>query len=63
MNYRRAFVQNSYLHLIIVSYERNNIFIDNIGLLRQAFKNAKQFFRFAIIAIYVLPDPILFIKI
>ncbi len=58
MNYRRAFVQNSYLHLIIVSYERNNIFIDNIGLLRQAFKNAKQFFSFEIIAICVLPDHI-----
>ena len=58
MNYRRAFIQNSYLHLIIVSYNRKNIFIDNIGLLRHAFKNAKQFFSFEIIAICVLPDHI-----
>ena len=58
MNYRRAFIQNSYLHLIIVSYNRKNIFIDNIGLLRHAFKNAKQFFSFEIIAICVLPEHI-----
>lgn len=58
MNYRRAFIQNSYLHLIIVSYNRKNIFIDNIELLRHAFKNAKQFFNFEIIAICVLSDHI-----
>ena len=58
MNYRRAFIQNSFLHLIIVSYERKNIFVDNINLLRLAFKNAKQFFSFKIIAICVLPDHI-----
>ncbi len=58
MNYKRAFIQNSYLHLIIVSYNRKNIFIDNIELLRNAFKNAKQFFSFKIIAICVLPDHI-----
>ena len=58
MNYRRAFIQNCYLHLIIVSYKRKNIFIDNIELLRHAFKNAKQYFSFEIIAICVLPDHI-----
>ena len=58
MNYKRAFIQNSYLHLIIVSYNRKNIFIDNIKLLRHAFKNAKQFFNFEIIAICVLSDHI-----
>ena len=58
MNYRRAFIQNSYLHLIVVSYKRKSIFADNIELLRHAFKNAKQFFDFEIIAICVLPDHI-----
>ena len=58
MNYWRAFIQNSYLHLIVVSYKRKSIFADNIELLRHAFKNAKQFFDFEIIAICVLPDHI-----
>ena len=58
MNYRRVFIPNSYLHLIIVSYNRKNIFINNIELLKHAFKNAKQFFCFEIIAICVLPDHI-----
>ncbi len=58
MNYRRVFISNSYVHLIIVAYGRKNIFITNIELLRQAFKNAKKFFNFKIIAICVLPNHI-----
>ncbi len=58
MNYRRIFIPNSYVHLIIVAYNRQNIFIDNIQLLKDALKNAKQYFNFEIIAICVLPDHI-----
>ena len=58
MNYRRIFISNSYVHIIIVAYNRKSIFIDNIELLRRAFKNAKQFFNFEIVAICVLPDHI-----
>ncbi len=58
MNYRRVFIPNSYLHLIIVSYNRKNIFINNIELLKHALKNAKQFFCFEMVAICVLPDHI-----
>ena len=58
MNYRRVFISNSYVHLIIVAYNRKNIFITNIELLRQAFKNAKKFFNFKIVAICVLPNHI-----
>ncbi len=58
MNYRRVFVQNSYVHIIIVAYKRKNIFINNIELLRLAFKNAKRFFNFEIAAICILPDHI-----
>ena len=46
------------MHLIIVAYNRKNIFITNIELLRQAFKNAKKFFNFKIVAICVLPNHI-----
>ena len=51
MNYKRVFIPNSYVHLIIVSYNRNDIFVENIELLRSSFKNAKQFFDFEIINI------------
>ena len=34
MHYRRAFVPNGYLHIIITSYDRKPIFIENIDILR-----------------------------
>ncbi len=58
MNYKRVFVPNSYVHLIIVAYNRKDIFVENIELLRDSFKNAKQIFDFEIIAICVLPNHI-----
>ena len=58
MNYKRVFVPNSYVHLIVVSYNRKDIFVENIELLRSSFKNVKQFFDFEIIAICVLPNHI-----
>ena len=58
MNYKRVFVPNSYVHLIIVAYNRKDIFVENIELLRDSFKNAKQFFDFEIIAVCVLPNHI-----
>lgn len=58
MNYRRVFIPNSFVHIIILSYQRKNIFINNIDLLRQAFENAKNFFSFKIVSICVLPNHI-----
>ena len=58
MNYKRVFVPNSYVHLIVVAYNRKDIFVENIELLRASFKNAKQHFGFDIIAICVLPNHI-----
>ena len=58
MNYRRAFVPNGYLHIIITSYDRKPIFIENIDILRTAFKNTKEIYEFEIIAICVLPNHI-----
>ena len=46
MNYRRAFVPNGYLHIIITSYDRKPIFIENIDILRTAFKNTKTIYEF-----------------
>ncbi len=58
MNYKRVFIPNSFVHIIIVSYNRKNIFIENIELLRLSFRNAKQFFKFEIVAICILPNHI-----
>lgn len=58
MNYKRVFIQNSYVHAIIVSYNRKNIFVKNIELLKAAFKNSMKYFNYEIIAICVLPDHI-----
>ena len=38
MNYHRVYIPNSFVHIIIASYERKHIFIDNIEILRTAFK-------------------------
>lgn len=58
MNYRRVFVPNGYVHIIITSYNRRSIFIDNIDILRTAFKNVLKLYKFEIIAICVLPEHI-----
>ena len=58
MNYRRIFVPNTYLHIIITSYNRKSLFIDNINILRTAFKNTMRIYKYKIIAICVLPEHI-----
>lgn len=58
MNYRRVFVPNTYLNIIITSYNRKPIFIDNIDILRTALKNTMQVYKYEIIAICVLPEHI-----
>ena len=58
MNYKRVFIQDSYVHLIIVSYKRKDIFIENIELLRKSFSNSIKYFDFEIISICILPNHI-----
>ena len=58
MHYKRLFLQNSYVHIIILSYNRKSIFIDNINLLRKSFSNSKKYFNYDIVAICVLPEHI-----
>ena len=57
-NYRRVFIENGYVHLIIVAYNRQPIFIQNINLLKQAIINSKKYFNYELIAICVLPEHI-----
>lgn len=56
MNYRRVFVPKAYLHIIITSYDKKPVFIDNIDVLRTAFKNTMSLYKYKIIAICVLPE-------
>lgn len=56
MKYKRIFIQNSFIHIVVVTYNRNSILVKNIDLLRESFKNAKQFYDFDIFAVCILPD-------
>ena len=58
MNYRRVYIPNSFVHIIITSYDRKPIFIDNIKILRKAFKKTMQYYKFEIVAVCVLPNNI-----
>ena len=58
MNYKRVFIENGLVHIVLVSYKRKKIFVENISLLRKAFTNAKKFFNFDIVAVCILPDHI-----
>ena len=56
MNYKRIFIENCYVFLTVVTYNRNNILIKNIKLLRNAFKETQKYFDFEIFAISILPN-------
>lgn len=56
--FRRVFQENSMLFITMVTDNRQPLLINNIDLLRQSFKNAKEFFDFDIYSICVLPDHI-----
>ncbi|EKE04691.1 MAG: hypothetical protein ACD_20C00022G0016 [uncultured bacterium] len=57
-NYRRAFVDNHYIFITTVTYKRNPILVENIKLLRESFKKAKEHYCFDIYAAVILPDHI-----
>lgn len=57
-NYRRLFVENSYVFITVVIEMRKPILIDNIELLRESFKEAKNVYDFKILASVVLPEHI-----
>lgn len=58
MNYKRAFIKNAQIFITIVTSKRRKILIQNIDLLRQSFKFAKEKIKFDIIAIVIIPDHI-----
>ena len=58
MNYRRLFIPNSIIFITVVTFERQEILIQNIDLLRNAIKQTKQKYKFDIVAICVLKNHI-----
>jgi len=56
MNYKRLFIHGGYVFLTVVTNQRKPILINNIDLLRTAFKNTKKNYAFEIFAIVILPD-------
>lgn len=58
MNYKRLFIENSLVFITMVTAKRRKILIDNIKILREAFKKTIHTYNYEIIAICILPDHI-----
>lgn len=56
MNYRRIYLEGYSYYLTLVTQGRKPLLIDNIDLLRDAFRRSKERYDYAIEAIVVLPD-------
>lgn len=58
MNYKRLFIENTYVFLTIVTYKRKKILIKNIEVLRKSFEECKKKYNFDIFSIVIIPDHI-----
>ena len=58
MNYKRWYFENFSYYLTLVTQSRKPLLIENIDLLRDAFRRSKQKYDYTIDAIVVLPDHI-----
>ena len=56
MNYRRIYAEGYSYFLTMVTHRRKPLLVDNIKLLRYAFRLSKQKYTYRIDAIVVLPD-------
>jgi len=56
MNYRRIYAEGYSYFLTVVTHGRKPLLVDNIELLRYAFKLSKKKYEYRIDAIVVLPD-------
>jgi putative transposase len=55
-NYKRYYLQNHYVFITVVTYNRKPILIENIDLLRESFKNTRKIFNFEIFGSVILPN-------
>ena len=56
MNYRRIYLNSYSYYLTLVTQGRKPLLIENIELLRDAFKRSKQKYDYKIEAIIILPN-------
>lgn len=55
-NYKRYYLNNHYIFITVVTYNRNKILIENIDLLKECLKNAKDKFGVEFFGIVIMPD-------
>lgn len=55
-NYKRYYLENRYIFITVVTYNRNHILVKNIDLLRECFKNAKDKFGYELFGSVILPN-------
>lgn len=58
MQYKRLFIENSYVFITIVTAKRRKILLENIQILREAFNKTIQNYNYELYAICVLPEHI-----
>ena len=58
MQYKRLFLENSYIFITMVTSKRRKILIDNIGILKEGLKRTILNFNYELYAICVMPDHI-----
>ena len=58
MNYKRLFIDNSLIFITMVTNNRNPILCDNFDLIKQAYYNVSEFYKFELLAYTVLKDHI-----
>ena len=58
MEYRRLYIQNSYIFVTIVTSKRRKILVNNIDLLKISIKKSIDNYKYELYAICVLPDHI-----
>ena len=56
MKYRRIYLDSYSYYLTLVTQDRKPLLVDNIDLLRDAFKRSKEKYEYAIEAIVILPE-------
>ena len=56
MNYRRLYIPDSIVFITIVTAKRRKILVENINILRDAFKKTIISFKYEIYAVCVLPE-------
>ena len=56
MNYKRIYLNNYSYFITIVTHQRQPILVNNIDLLRDAFRRSKQRYSYTIDAIVILPE-------